>query len=91
MIRNEEQAKDVEDARDENKEQTGILCRIIIFAMILPLQLLAVLLEPAWVLLCQVTHDLWQMAASSSHGMYATMALRMKENTKHGDDNERAN
>ena len=63
MIRNEEQAKDVEDARDENKEQTGILCRIIIFVMILPLQLLAVFLEPAWVLLCQVTHTIcgkWQ-------------------------------
>ena len=82
MIRNEKQAKDDDDARDESKEQTGILFRIIIFVMILPLQLLAVLLEPAWALLCQATHDLWQMTAPSSHGMYATMALRMKENTK---------
>ena len=63
-------------------QETIPVIRIIIFVMILPLQLLAVLLEPAWALLCQATHDLWQMTAPSSHGMYATMALRMKENTK---------
>ncbi len=88
MIRNEEQTKDDEDARHE--EQTGILFRIIIFMMILPLQLLAVPLEHVWTLLCQTIHDLWQMTAPSSHGMYTTMALRMKENTKHGGKNERA-
>ena len=66
------------------------MTRILLFMVFLPLGLLALLAMPM-MKLAEAIRELWQSTDPPEHGMAATMALRMKENTRHGDDNGRAN
>ena len=66
------------------------MTRILLFVVLLPLELLALLTMPITKLV-EAIRELWQSTEPPEHGMFATMALRMKENTKLGDDNGRAN
>ena len=75
---------------DESQGKMKTMTRILIFVAILPLELLALLATPIQ-RLSEAIRELWQMTYLPEHGMYATMALRMKENAKHGDDNGRTN
>ena len=67
------------------------MTRILVFVAILPPGLLALAVTPL-LKHAGAIRELWQSTGDPpEHGMYATMALRMKENTRHGDDNGRAN
>ena len=72
---------------DESRDKMKTMTRILVFVAILPLEFLALLMTPI-LKLAEAIGELWQRTGDSpKHGMYATMALKMKEQHKHGGDN----
>ena len=63
------------------------MTRILIFVAILPLEFLALLMTPILKLAEAIRELLQSTGDPPEHGMYATMALKMKEQHKHGGDN----
>ena len=54
------------------------MTRILLFVVLLPLELLALLTMPIMKLV-EAIRELWQRTGDSpEHGMYATMAIKMK-------------
>ena len=72
---------------DGSRDKMKTMTRILVFVAILPLEFLALLMTPI-LKLAEAIGELWQRTGDPpEHGMYATMALKMKEQYKHGGDN----
>ena len=72
---------------DESRDKMKTMTRILVFVAILPLGLLALEVTPI-LKLAGAIRKLWQSTGDpSEHGMYATMAITMKEQRKHGGNN----
>ena len=72
---------------DESRDKMKTMTRILVFVAILPLELLALLMTSG-LKLAEAIGELWQRTGDPpEHGMYATMAPKMKEHQKHGGSN----
>ena len=78
----------MEGSKQYPNKKVGIMTRILCFATGLLLELSFFMILPIWKLV-EATGKQWQLAAPPEHGMFATMALNMKDKQKHGEKNGR--